>query len=99
MTTCLTALRVHHHDAQRRPKASTALPAPPPAADRLTNPPTGAGQARTARDALTAEQRRDIHALTRQHQRGAVTDAEFAAQLAKIHETGQSVRRRDASPR
>ncbi|MET8833451.1 PH domain-containing protein [Micromonospora sp. NPDC004540] len=83
----LTTLRAHHHDAQRRRTASTALPAPPPAATRPMNPSAGAGRARAARDALTAEQRRDIHALTRQHQRGALTDIEFAAELAKIQDT------------
>ncbi|MFE9959976.1 hypothetical protein [Micromonospora sp. NPDC005299] len=43
-----------------------------------------------AGDALTADQRRDIHALTRQHERGALTDAEFAAELARISAVDQA---------
>ncbi|GGR93432.1 hypothetical protein GCM10010169_42360 [Micromonospora fulviviridis] len=84
----LATLRAHHRDAQRRLAASAGLPAPPPAAARPTTSSAGAGRTGTARDALSADQRRDIHALTRQHQRGALTDAEFAAELAKIHEIG-----------
>lgn len=83
----LATLRAHHRDARRRLVASTGLPAQPPAAaTRPTTSSGGAGRTGTARDALSADKRRDIHALTRQHQRGAVTDAEFAAELAKIHE-------------
>ncbi|GHJ55595.1 hypothetical protein Nm8I071_49020 [Nonomuraea sp. TT08I-71] len=82
----LATLRAHHRDAQRRQAVSTGPPAQPPAAGRPTTSFAEAGRARTTRDGLTAEQRRDIHALTRQHERGAVSDAEFAAAMAKIRE-------------
>ncbi|MFG2166238.1 hypothetical protein [Micromonospora chersina] len=82
----LATLRAHHRDAQRRQAVSTGLPAQPPAAGRPSTSSAGAGRARTTHDALSADQRRDMHALIRQHERGAVTDAEFAAELAKIHE-------------
>ncbi|TYC22989.1 hypothetical protein FXF52_17905 [Micromonospora sp. MP36] len=85
----LATLQAHHRDAQRRRQtASTGqLEQPSTAATRPTTPPAGVSRTRTTRDAATADQRRDIHALTRQHQRGALTDAEFAAELAKLHGT------------
>ncbi|MGY0003953.1 PH domain-containing protein [Micromonospora sp. I033] len=84
----LTTLRAHHRDAQCRQTASAAPPAQPPAA-APTTASARTGRTRTAGAALTADKRRDLHALIRQHQRGAFTDAEFAAELAKIHDTGQ----------
>ncbi|TNH30229.1 hypothetical protein FHG89_08815 [Micromonospora orduensis] len=47
-------------------------------------PFAGFGRPRITRGGPTADQRQDIHTLTRQHQRGALTDAEYAAALAKI---------------
>ncbi|MEV0158160.1 hypothetical protein AB0H57_31305 [Micromonospora sp. NPDC050686] len=81
----LATLRSHHRDAQRR-RQSPAHLTQPSARTRPTGPSAGAGQARPARAASTADQRRDIHTVTRQHQRGALTDAEFAAELARIHD-------------
>ncbi|MEH1167066.1 hypothetical protein V6V47_16955 [Micromonospora sp. CPCC 205539] len=79
----LTTLRAHHRDAQRsRQPVPTDQPARPAAVDVPTTR-RSAGVDRTP-DGLTADQRRDIHALTRQHQRGALTDAEFSTALAKI---------------
>ncbi|MEW2444389.1 hypothetical protein [Micromonospora marina] len=40
------------------------------------------------RSARNAAQRRDIHALTRQYERGALTDAEYAAELARLRGDG-----------
>ncbi|MEU8260463.1 hypothetical protein AB0C02_07565 [Micromonospora sp. NPDC048999] len=81
----LATLRAHHRDAQRRRQTTpTGQLAHPAAATRPTSPSARASGTRQTRDALTADQRRDINALTRQHQRGALTDAEFAAELAKI---------------
>ncbi|MET8122899.1 hypothetical protein [Micromonospora sp. NPDC005189] len=83
----LTTLRAHHRDAQPRHNAQTGGPARPFTADAgTTSPSVGVGGPRITRGDPTADQRRDIHALTRQHQRGALTDAEFAAALAKIQD-------------
>lgn len=80
----LETLRAHHRDAQLRLAGSTGPPAQPPAAGGSTTSSAGAGRANPTRDVLGADQRRDMHALIRQHERGAVSDAEFAAEMAKI---------------
>ncbi|MFG2057194.1 PH domain-containing protein [Micromonospora sp. NPDC048930] len=82
----LATLRAHHRDAQRhRQVPATGRLAQPSAADsRPASPPAGGSRMRVARDAAPADKRRDLHVLTRQHQRGELTDAEFAAALAKI---------------
>ncbi|WP_167666736.1 PH domain-containing protein [Micromonospora narathiwatensis] len=83
----LATLQAHHRDARRRRQtASDDRPAQPSAAGPAS-PSTDVGRAPTARDASTDDRRRDIHTLTRQHQRGALTDAEFAAELARIRDT------------
>ncbi|WP_433287473.1 PH domain-containing protein [Micromonospora sp. CA-244673] len=63
-------------------------PAGRPAAGgvRQAGPSTGIGP---ASGVPSADRRRDIHALTRQHERGALTDAELAAELARIHGAGR----------
>ncbi len=82
----LATLQAHHRDAQRPlqtpPIGQLAYPS---AATRPARPSAGVSGTRPTGDALTADKRRDIHALTRQHERGALTDAEYAAELAKIH--------------
>ncbi|MFI6263370.1 PH domain-containing protein [Micromonospora sp. NPDC051006] len=85
----LATLRAHHRDAQRRrPAASAAqLPLPPPGVGS-TSPTDGVTRTPAPHDAVSADQRRDIHTLIRQHQRGALSDAEFAVELAKIRGTG-----------
>jgi hypothetical protein len=84
----LATLQAHHRDAQRRRQAPPiGQPARSFATDtRPTSPPAGVSRTRATRDAPPDDKRRDIHALTRQHQRGALTDAEFAAELAKLHD-------------
>ncbi|SCE98504.1 PH domain-containing protein [Micromonospora coriariae] len=84
----LATLQAHLREAQRRGQAPvTDRPAQPPAAGaRPTIRSAGVHRTRTPSGGPTVDKRRDIHALTRQHQRGALTDAEFAAELAKIHE-------------
>ncbi|MGW5666779.1 PH domain-containing protein [Micromonospora sp. NPDC003776] len=82
----LAILQAHLHDAQRR-QQTTATDQPADAAaagTRSTRSSARASRPRAGPDALTADRRRDIHALTRQHQRGALTDAEYAAELAKM---------------
>lgn len=84
----LATLRAHHRDAQPQHRAQTGGPAGPSTAGAgTTSPSAGVGWRRITRGGPTADQRRNIHALTRQHQRGALTDAEFAAALAKIQRT------------
>lgn len=81
----LATLRAHHGDAQPRPGApigGSTLPLAGGAAP--TSPSARVRRQRTASSVPGADQRRDIHALARQHQRGALTDAEYAAALAKI---------------
>ncbi|WP_074318842.1 PH domain-containing protein [Micromonospora cremea] len=85
----LATLRAHLREAQRRGQApATGRPAQPSSAAGARPATTSAGVRRThtSPDGPTVDKRRDIHALTRQHQRGALTDAEFAAALAKIRE-------------
>ncbi|MCW3840406.1 hypothetical protein ONA70_09900 [Micromonospora yasonensis] len=83
----LATLQACHRDAQRRQQTASIgrLAQPSAAGARATGPSAGVSRTCPARDALTPDQRRDIHALTRQYQRGALTDAEFAVELAKIH--------------
>ncbi|WCN80251.1 hypothetical protein [Micromonospora sp. LH3U1] len=84
----LATLREHHRDAQPRHRAQTGVPASPSTAGAgTTSQSVGVGRTDITRGGPSADQRRDIHALTRQHQRGALTDAEFAAALAKIQRT------------
>ncbi|MFI7213157.1 PH domain-containing protein [Micromonospora maritima] len=71
----LTTLRAHHRAA--RPAGPRLRPPSPPA----ETGPAGA-------PALSADQRRDLHVLTRLHQRGALTDAEYAAELARLRDAG-----------
>ncbi|SCF27558.1 hypothetical protein [Micromonospora chokoriensis] len=81
----LATLRAHHGDAQPRPGApigGSTLPFAGGAGP--TSPSARVRRQRTAGGVPGADQRRDIHALARQHQRGALTDAEYAAALAKI---------------
>ncbi|MEU7769731.1 hypothetical protein AB0C44_00205 [Micromonospora taraxaci] len=85
----LATLRAHHSDAQPRlgaPIGRSALPLADGAGP--TSPSARGRQQRTASGVPGADQRRDIHALARQHQRGALTDAEYAAALAKIQRAG-----------
>ncbi|MER7894075.1 PH domain-containing protein [Micromonospora sp. NPDC094482] len=85
----LATLRAHHRDAQRRRQTASTTRLPLPASETgSTSPSAGVTRAPVARDGVSADQRRDIHTLTRQHQRGALTDAEFGAELAKIRGTG-----------
>ncbi|MEU5914215.1 hypothetical protein [Micromonospora sp. NPDC047527] len=84
----LATLRAHHRDAQPRYTGQTGGPARPGTGGAgTTRPSAGVGRTGVTRGGPTADQRRDLHALTRQHQRGALTDAEFAAALAKIQST------------
>ncbi|MEU5781843.1 hypothetical protein [Micromonospora lupini] len=80
-----STLRAYHRDARPGHAAQAGGPA------RTLTPDVGTtsraarvGGRRSTRGGPTADRRRDIHALTRQHERGALTDAEFAAALAKI---------------
>ncbi|MFJ2082718.1 hypothetical protein ACIOBK_09230 [Micromonospora chokoriensis] len=85
----LATLRAHHSDAQPRPGAPigrSALPLAGGAGPASSS--AGVRRQRTASGVPGADQRRDIHALARQHQRGALTDAEYAAALAKIQRAG-----------
>ncbi|MGC4819644.1 PH domain-containing protein [Micromonospora sp. DT63] len=81
----LTTLRAHQRDAQPRDAVQADGPARQSTAGAATGRRSaGVGRSVTNHGGPTAEQRRDVHALTRQHQRGALTDAEFAAALARI---------------
>ncbi|MFI7075303.1 PH domain-containing protein [Micromonospora sediminicola] len=71
----LTTLRAHHRAAR---------PAGPPLRPPFPTAETGPAGA----PALSADQRRDLHALARQHQRGALTDAEYAAAVARLRDAG-----------
>ncbi|WBC13170.1 PH domain-containing protein [Micromonospora sp. WMMA1998] len=73
----LTTLRAHHRAARR---------AGPPSPLGRPSPPAGAGAAGSP--TLSADQRRDLHVLARQHQRGALTDAEYAAAVARLRDAG-----------
>ncbi|MEU9511941.1 hypothetical protein [Micromonospora sp. NPDC048169] len=76
----LATLRECHRNARPPERRGPAGPAPDQVrADRpgWTRPP-----------APSAGRRRDIHALTRQYERGALTDAEYAAQLARLRGDG-----------
>ncbi|MGW3606010.1 hypothetical protein [Micromonospora sp. NPDC005161] len=87
----LATLQAHLREARRRGQApGTGRPAQPSSTAGARPTPTSAGArwAGASPGRQTSDKRRDIHALTRQHQRGALTDAEFAAKLAKIHERG-----------
>ncbi|MEO3773397.1 hypothetical protein [Micromonospora sp. B9E7] len=85
----LTTLWAHQRDAQPRRTAQTGGPARPLTGGvGTTSLSAGVGRPRTARGGPMDDQRRDLHALARQHQRGALTDAEYAAALAKIRGAG-----------
>ncbi|MEU0960895.1 PH domain-containing protein [Micromonospora aurantiaca] len=75
----LANLRECHRNARPPEQRAAASPAPDPVRTDRPDPP---GQIR--RPAPSAAQRRDIHALTRQYERGALTDAEYAAALARL---------------
>ncbi|MEV4823087.1 PH domain-containing protein [Micromonospora sp. NPDC049274] len=81
----LTTLRAYHRDARPRHAAQAGGPARTVTPDAgTTSPAVRLGGLRSGSGGPTADQRRDVHALTRQHERGALTDAELAAALAKI---------------
>ncbi|MDG4837662.1 hypothetical protein O7631_14170 [Micromonospora sp. WMMD967] len=81
----LATLRAHHGEAQPRRSAQIGRSVPPLADGAgKTRPPGGVRRQRATSGVAGADRRRDIHALARQHQRGALTDAEYAAALAKI---------------
>ncbi|MFD0743402.1 PH domain-containing protein [Phytohabitans flavus] len=85
----LETLREHHRRAQggqrKAPerRSATAMPA---STTITAAPSTRDKRTPAVRTGLTAAQRR--HALVRQHERGALTDAEFAAELAKLNGEG-----------
>ncbi|MBO4208161.1 PH domain-containing protein [Micromonospora echinofusca] len=83
----LAILQAHHRDAQDRRQAAPTSPSvrPSTAGGRPAKPSAGASRTRTARRSSSDDKRRDLHALARQHQRGALTDAEFAVESAKIN--------------
>ncbi|WP_435588892.1 PH domain-containing protein [Micromonospora chalcea] len=72
----LATLRECHRNARPPEQRAAASPAPDPV--RVDRPD------RTRPPAPSAGRRRDIHALTRQYERGVLTDAEYAAELARL---------------
>ncbi|MEU7951443.1 PH domain-containing protein [Micromonospora chalcea] len=72
----LATLRECHREARPPEQRAAASPAPDPV--RVDRPD------RTRPPAPSAGRRRDIHALTRQYERGVLTDAEYAAELARL---------------
>ncbi|MEU3114520.1 hypothetical protein ABZ652_10600 [Micromonospora chalcea] len=72
----LANLRECHREARPPEQRAAASPAPGPV--RVDRPD------RTRPPAPSAGRRRDIHALTRQYERGVLTDAEYAAELARL---------------
>ncbi|MGC4899691.1 PH domain-containing protein [Micromonospora echinospora] len=72
----LATLRECHRNARPPEQRAPASPAPDPV--RAARPD------RTRPPAPSAGRRRDIHALTRQYERGVLTDAEYAAELARL---------------
>ncbi|MFI7247494.1 PH domain-containing protein [Micromonospora chalcea] len=72
----LANLRECHREARLPEQRAAASPAPDPV--RVARPD------RTRPPVPTAGRRRDIHALTRQYERGVLTDAEYAAELARL---------------
>ncbi|MEU4661328.1 hypothetical protein AB0F83_06220 [Micromonospora chalcea] len=72
----LANLRECHREARLPEQRAAASPAPDPV--RVDRPD------RTRPPAPSAGRRRDIHALTRQYERGVLTDAEYAAELARL---------------
>ncbi|SBT63501.1 PH domain-containing protein [Micromonospora sediminicola] len=86
----LTTLRAHHRAARRAGPPSPPLGRPSPPAGPPSppagppSPPAGAAGSPT----LSADQRRDLHVLARQHQRGALTDAEYVAAVARLRDAG-----------
>ncbi len=81
----LATLRACHRDWQSRTQTTGRVADASSTGTRPTSPSLRVNRTGALREVPVADRRRDIHALTRQHQRGALTDAEFAAQLAKIH--------------
>ncbi|WP_431874193.1 PH domain-containing protein [Micromonospora marina] len=79
----LSALRECHRNARPAGRHEPTSPVPDPVrADRPDQPD------QVRRPARNAAQRRDIHALTRQYERGALTDAKYAAELARLRGDG-----------
>ncbi|MEW2540997.1 hypothetical protein [Micromonospora chalcea] len=72
----LATLRECHRNARPPEQRAAASSAPDPV--RVDRPD------RTRPPAPSAGRRRDIHALTRQYERGVLTDAEYAAELARL---------------
>ncbi|WP_431899956.1 PH domain-containing protein [Micromonospora chalcea] len=72
----LATLRECHREARPSEQRAAASPAPDPV--RVDRPD------RTRPPAPSAGRRREIHALTRQYERGVLTDAEYAAELARL---------------
>ncbi len=79
----LANLRECHRNARPPEQRAPASPAPDPARADRPDPPE-----QVRRPAPNAAQRRDIHALTRQYERGVLTDAEYAAALARLRGDG-----------
>ncbi|MEU8365748.1 hypothetical protein [Micromonospora tulbaghiae] len=77
----LATLRECHRNARPREQRAPASP-DPVRAGRPDQPEP------VRRPAPSAAQRRDIHALTRQYERGVLTDAEYAAALARLRGDG-----------
>ncbi len=78
----LANLRECHRNArpaEQRGPARPASPAPDPVRAGRPDQPE-----QVRRSAPSAAQQRDIHALTRQYERGVLTDAEYAAELARL---------------
>ncbi|MDG4780119.1 hypothetical protein O7614_10755 [Micromonospora sp. WMMD961] len=85
----LTTLRAHQRDAQPGRTAQASGPTRSLTGGAgTTSASAPVGRSRAARGGPGVDRRRDIHALARQHQRGALTDAEYAAALAKIEDAG-----------
>ncbi|MFG2079808.1 hypothetical protein ACGFI5_05530 [Micromonospora tulbaghiae] len=75
----LATLRECHRNARPSEQRPPASPAPDPVRADRPGPPE-----QVRRPAPSAAQRRDIHALTRQYERGVLTGAEYAAALARL---------------
>ncbi|MEU4788088.1 PH domain-containing protein [Micromonospora tulbaghiae] len=75
----LATLRECHRNARPPEQRPPASPVPDPVRADRPGPPE-----QVRRPAPSAAQRRDIHALTRQYERGVLTGAEYAAELARL---------------
>ncbi|WP_435587706.1 PH domain-containing protein [Micromonospora aurantiaca (nom. illeg.)] len=75
----LATLRECHRNARPPEQRAPVSPAPDPVRADRPDPPE-----QIRRPAPSAAQRRDLHALTRQYERGVLTDTEYAAALARL---------------